>query len=144
MPPQGKKKSRKKKTPPAPVVPHTNEEEKIDLEVESQEEFDRLWLTRAMTLVYGERQQTYGHPYDVYLRAKSMWGVVLGVNVSFTQFCYCLMLLKMCRELVGGGHPDEDNNVDIAGYVGVLNEIKDYIAKLEVPKENPNDQSAAS
>lgn len=98
-------------------------EAEMEIDVKDQEEFDSLWLVEALRLVHGERAATYGHPAEVYARARAMWMAILGVEVSWTQFCYCLATLKMARELTNP-HPDEDNNRDIAGYIGVLNRIK--------------------
>lgn len=98
-------------------------EKKMDLDVKDQDEFDHLYLTKAINLVHGERAAQYGHPKDVYSKVLPMWTGILGVPVSYEKFCFCMIALKMARELTKPGGAGDDNLVDIAGYVGVLNRI---------------------
>jgi hypothetical protein len=115
--PKSKRKTPAKKKPPV------KDEAVLDLNVADQEEFERQLLVQAMNLVYGERQAQYGHPYEIYTRVRVMWTGILGIPVSFEQVMYCIIAMKQARELQQP-HPDDDNNRDIAGYVGVLDLIK--------------------
>lgn len=107
--------SRKKKAPP--------KEKEMDLDVSGQEEFDNLYLTKAMRLVHGDRAAQYGHPREVYSKVIPMWMGILGIPVSYEKFCFCMIALKMARELTTPGGSGDDNFVDIAGYIAVLNRI---------------------
>lgn len=114
------------KKPKAQKKP-TQGEVQADLDVAGQEEFDNLWVVQALKLVHGERPLQHGHPLDVFSRVKVGWSVIFGVPLDYTQVCYAMVWLKMCRELAGGGREDEENNIDGVGYFAVLNRIKSAI-----------------
>ena len=128
--------SKKKGPPPAAPLDAQYEEAVMDLDVKDQNEFDHLWLVEAIQLVHGDRAQQYGHPHTVYSRALPMWMGILGIPVTYTQLCYCVAALKMARELTTP-HPEEDNNRDIAGYIGVLNRIK--LRQIELALEDTSE-----
>lgn len=102
----------------------------MDINVKDQAEFDDLWLVRALRLNFGEREEQYGHPYENYSRIRGLWSIIAGVPLSYTQVCYMMIALKMGREL-STPHLDEDNNVDIAGYIGVLNRIQLRLEEID-------------
>jgi hypothetical protein len=109
-------------------------EVEMDLDVSGQEEFDQLWLVEALRLVRGERRRQYGHVFHNWKRLRHMWSLILGVKVSYTQLAYCIMAMKMCRELTNP-HPKGDNNRDIAGYIQCLQDVE-MMAK-EVDNDGP-------
>ena len=117
----------KKKAPPKPKP----EDKELDLNVEDQEEFDNLWIVKALRMVHGEKEEEHGHPHDTFSLVRAGWSIIAGVPLTFTQISYMMVWHKMSRELVTGGHPKEDNNVDSIGYLAVLNRIKLQEAKNE-------------
>lgn len=73
-------------------------------------------LQEAQRLVYGDRQDAYGHPYDDYTRTARMWEAILGLSpYKITPRIACLMMaaVKISREV---NAPKRDNLTDLAGY----------------------------
>lgn len=70
-------------------------------------------LDEAKSLVNGDRQRDYGHPYDNFKLIASGWSQILGREVSIKEFGLMMIWLKTARELTGN---KRDNYVDIAGY----------------------------
>lgn len=70
-------------------------------------------LEEAHRLVYGDRQEAYGHPADDYGRTAQMWTAILGVPVTAKQAALCMCAVKISREV---NSPRRDNLVDLAGY----------------------------
>lgn len=85
-------------------------------------ETDPTMLERAKALVYGERQQDYGAALENFTRIARIWEVVLGVSVSPEQVALCMIGVKMARLVKSPEH--EDSWVDIAGYVGCVDKLK--------------------
>lgn len=86
-------------------------------------------LDEASSLVNGDRNETYGDPYDDYMKVSKMWNAYLeglmkrrGINVSpaLTDLIEphdaiaMMVLLKTARIANAPGH--RDNWVDLAGY----------------------------
>ena len=86
-------------------------------------------LDEASSLVNGDRNETYGDPYDDYMKVSKMWNAYLeglmkrrGINVSpaLTDLIEphdaiaMMVLLKTARIANAPGH--QDNWVDLAGY----------------------------
>lgn len=77
-------------------------------------------LQEALRLCEGDRQDSYGHPYDNYKIIQKLLSAILGVEVTFDQAVFCMVALKMARHL---SNPKRDNVVDIAGYMWVLEKV---------------------
>ena len=86
-------------------------------------------LDEASSLVNGDRNETYGDPYDDYMKVSKMWNAYLeglmkrrGISVSpaLTDLIEphdaiaMMVLLKTARIANAPGH--RDNWVDLAGY----------------------------
>lgn len=84
-------------------------------------------LQEALRICEGDRQASYGHPYDNYKVIRAMWSAITGVELTYTQCVFMMMTLKMAREL---SRHKKDNLVDIAGYAWVLDKV------LEKAREN--------
>lgn len=74
---------------------------------------------KAIVLARGE---DYGDPQVLFERVARVWSLTLGVEVSAAQVVVCLIELKLAR--LNGNPTHHDSLVDIAGYAGILNEIK--------------------
>lgn len=74
-------------------------------------------------LVAGPREQRYGHPKDNYRRIALVWSAVLGIEVTPTQAVLCELGVKFSRLIQSPD--DEDTQVDIHGYVKVLQRLLD-------------------
>lgn len=73
-------------------------------------------LQEAQRLVYGDRQSSYGHPYDDYSRTAKMWEAILGLptgRISPQTACLMMAAVKISRQV---NAPKRDNMTDLAGY----------------------------
>ena len=73
-----------------------------------------------MGLVYGDRNDSYGHPADDYSRTAQIWSALLGFEVTPAQAALCMIGLKLSREV---HKPKRDNLVDLHGYALVYGRI---------------------
>lgn len=71
-------------------------------------------MERARAIVYGARQEAYGHPADDYTRTAGMWSAFLGIPITPEQAALMMVLLKISRER---NRPGDDNIVDAHGYL---------------------------
>jgi len=91
-------------------------------------------LEEAQELVYGDRNDAYGHPMDDYTRTGIIWGAMLRdwardcairkkeVVFPIPPELACLMMcaVKISREV---NKPKRDNRVDLAGYSACVDRI---------------------
>lgn len=99
-------------------------------------------LREAEEIIYGDREETYGHPaknlkliaagWSLYLRQK--YGKYFGeemdrgcmtmkdIELTPEDVCWMMMELKKCREL--NSHK-RDNLVDTAGYLALIERCKE-------------------
>lgn len=87
-------------------------------------------LDEAKKLVYGNRQNDYGHPAYDYERVAQIWTGILGVEVTRLQAIQCMIGIKLSRLSNSPHH--KDSWVDIAGYA----ECGDRIRKFELGEED--------
>src|SRR5690606_10759683 len=71
-------------------------------------------MEKARAIVYGARQESYGHPADDYTRTAGMWSAFLGIPITPEQASLMMVLLKISRER---NRPGDDNIVDAHGYL---------------------------
>lgn len=85
-------------------------------------------MAEAEQIIYGDREQTYGHPAKNFEATARLWESYLvnkGYDVCFTpeDVAMFMVLLKMARQQ----HQNKrDNLVDMIGYVGCIQKIADY------------------
>lgn len=79
-------------------------------------------LNTARNLITGDRAKAYGNASDNLQRIATMWGVVLGCQVTRQQVADCMILLKVARNVE---KPSFDSYVDICGYAGIGWECSD-------------------
>lgn len=89
---------------------------------------DETILEEAQRIVYGPREQAYGHPAEDYERVAALWSVILDTPVSPAQAALCMVAVKIAREC---HRPGRDNLVDGAGYFAVVDRIRRREAGLE-------------
>jgi len=83
-------------------------------------------LQEAQRLVYGDRNASYGHPYDDFSRTAKLWSAILGHDVTAEQAALCMCAVKISRQV---NSPKRDNMVDLAGYAEVTQRIIDWDEK---------------
>lgn len=88
-------------------------------------EKEKTVLSEAEALVYGgDRNQNYGHPRESCQRIAGLWSAYLtgkypetrGLTLGPDDVALMMLLLKVSRET---GKHQRDNDIDMAGYVGV-------------------------
>ncbi len=89
-------------------------------------------LEEAQRIVYGDREQTYGHPSKNFDTTAKLWNAYLeGKYPEVPQLdCFdvamMMTLLKVARE---AHQHKRDNIVDACGYLACVGKIKDYEAR---------------
>ena len=75
-------------------------------------------LQEANDAVYGEREASYGHPRDDFMRIATLWTAYLNARttriIDSRDVACMIVLLKMARLLETPTH--RDSWVDLAGY----------------------------
>lgn len=85
-------------------------------------------LQEAHDLIYGDREQEYGHPIESLGNIAMMWSAYLTAKfdaefiIGEADVCQFMVLLKMCRGFNGASR---DSIIDQAGYTGLLERIKE-------------------
>ena len=75
-------------------------------------------LEEAQRIIYGDRQEAYGHPFDDFGRTGRMWGAILGIpDIPPATVGLMLAAVKISREV---NRPGRDNLTALAGYAGCV------------------------
>lgn len=85
-------------------------------------------LEEAQEIIHGERNKTYGHPRDQFALVAQLWSDYLGVEVTPDDHAAMMVLLKLSRVKTGGYH--RDAAVDIAGYAGTMERLREPVEPL--------------
>lgn len=83
-------------------------------------------LRQAEKLVYGDREKSYGNPFDDFKRTAQMWTGIIGHPIRPQHVALCMIAVKISREC---NKPKRDNWVDIAGYAATIEKMYDEIKK---------------
>lgn len=76
----------------------------------------------ATEIIYGDREQTYGHPSVNLDRISKIWSVIFGHEVTIEQVAWCMVGLKMAREV---NKKSDDNIVDALGYLMLIDRCRE-------------------
>ena len=90
-------------------------------------------LQEAHELIYGSREDEYGHPrvnleniaeqWSLYVRQKYRYALEdTGLLLDAEDVCWMMAQLKMCREY---GQQKRDSIADAAGYIGLIERIRE-------------------
>jgi len=102
----------------------------------SEEKYDGWVCDEGKRLSNTVRQNSYGHPIDDWSKTAKMWSAVLTrklkEDITAEEAAMMMVCVKMSRE---ANMPKDDNVVDMAGYVNVLDIIKRERARREAEKD---------
>ena len=107
---------------PAPIQPF------LTASPASPKEDRTTALDKAKKLVYGDRNESYGHPYEDFNRTAKIWEALLGTSVTPQQVAMCMVGVKLSRHV---HRPKPDNIVDICGYAECLKRVEDREQGIE-------------
>ena len=83
-------------------------------------------LLKAVEIINGERQNTYGDPEDSFEAIAALWGWWLcdkmRDEITAQDVAMMMALLKFAREKNGAGKTD--NIVDACGYLGLYEDMR--------------------
>lgn len=80
-------------------------------------------LATAASLVDGDRRETHGDPKQSFNRIAALWSAYTGCTLSAKDVAHMMALMKMTRTMYGT-HNDDDS-VDMAGYIALASEVSD-------------------
>lgn len=95
-------------------------------------------LTEAYSVIYGDREQTYGSPDKNLQNIADMWSVYLndtGRKLGTNDVCIMMMLLKMARLMNDPNH--RDSQVDICGYAALMERVQIFRKGFKDPQPVP-------
>lgn len=91
-------------------------------------------LKKADALVHGDRNQSYGHPYDDYRRVSDIYNSITGQHIGPDDAALLMVCVKLAR--IGKHHDTNtvhvDSLVDLAGYAWVYAQILEVMNREEV------------
>ena len=84
-------------------------------------------LKEAEGIIWGDREQTYGHPSKNLDRISILWNTYIEgkydnapFNFTAEDVCWMMVLLKMARQM---NAPKRDNLVDAVGYIALIERL---------------------
>lgn len=78
-------------------------------------------LEEAQSLVYGDRQESYGSVTDNFTKIAQLWSPILNTPITPEQVGLCMIAMKIAREC---HKPKRDNLTDIAGYAATIEKMQ--------------------
>lgn len=95
-------------------------------------------LETALELTTGDRNKSYGDPYDTHQRIANFWKEILGCEVTASQVALCMVGVKLARLVETPNHLD--SFVDGAAYMAIAGEVykekNDEHTKTDSPEVN--------
>jgi hypothetical protein len=87
-------------------------------------------LKEAHTIIYGDREKTYGHPAKNLRAIATMWDVYINnkqsPEITAKDVAAMMMLVKVARFANDPTH--RDNLVDICGYAALIERCDESVA----------------
>lgn len=80
-------------------------------------------LKEAEKLMYGDRQEDYGTPYENHRRIAVLWSSYLGTEISPMQVAICMALVKIARLQQNFEYSKDDTFIDLAAYASIAAEL---------------------
>ena len=98
-------------------------------------------LEEADGLIHGDRNQQYGHPIDNHSTTAAFWNVYIEAlrrrgkhALDAEDVCWLNILQKASREATTGAGK-RDTIVDVAGYAGNVEMVRDEKYKRQIAAE---------
>lgn len=79
-------------------------------------------LSEAERIVNGDRQADYSDPVENFKHIAEIASAIMGKDITAEECCIVMIAVKLARE---NYKHKRDNLVDLAGYVEILNRIKE-------------------
>lgn len=79
-------------------------------------------LSKAESIINGERQGTYGNAEDSFQTIADMWSAYLNTEILSEDVANMMILMKVARN--SSGVYKDDNWIDICGYAALGGEIQ--------------------
>ena len=80
-------------------------------------------LEECVSLVSGERAQQHGDYRDLHNRVAELWSTFLKTPIKPSDVAFCMTLLKVARDEVGG--KNSDDGVDATSYTALWAALSD-------------------
>lgn len=77
----------------------------------------------AHSLVYGDRNKAYGHPYDDYKRTSGLWEALLGLEPGAIGPYRAALMMALMKASRAAYQYKRDSLVDLAGYAECAHRI---------------------
>lgn len=103
-------------------------------------------LKEAHTIIYGDREKTYGHPSKNLELIAAYWSQHLSaaknvkISLTYEDVAVMMILLKSARLANSPDH--KDTQVDICGYTALLERCQQH--SNEVTKKNQSDRGVTA
>ena len=88
-------------------------------------------LSEAHSLVHGDRNSDYGHPYTDYKRTSDIFNAMTGRDLSPWEACLFMVCVKLSRMQ---HKTKRDTYVDAAGYLEVLRMVEQVASQKQKPQ----------
>ena len=111
-----------------------------NIPIDSKAVYSPSILEEAKAIIYGDREETYGHPDANMTIIANLWGAYLSSPVTVNDVCVMMILLKSARLKNSPEH--RDSLVDLAGYAALMERVQDYRKeKLGTNRNKPHSNS---
>lgn len=114
-------------------VPEPAPEQKPMSAGEHVEQIGRNLTETTLSLVGGDRNKAYDHPYNNMERTALIWSGILGIPVTGGQVALCMAGVKLAREAYAH---KADNLVDTIGYIIVFEAWREIAEGVQKAKAN--------
>lgn len=84
--------------------------------------FQRTILQEADSIIHGARKTDYGEVTPSFKRIAQLASIFIGKDLDKFDICWIMIALKISRQM---NQPKRDNLVDLAGYVGLMQQLLD-------------------
>ncbi len=96
-------------------------------------------LAEANDIIYGDREQTYGHPAKNLQTIADYWSAhlrsVFNCELSLTVEDVCVMMAALKLARLANTPLHRDSQVDACGYIALMERCQDYRQQEEAAKQ---------